>query len=80
MDYAPPTIAQLKADGVARVRVTCLELACRHSGTVPFEAVGLPDDTLFPRIKAARRFACSKCSSREVSLMPDWPARGAGGL
>lgn len=76
---APPTIAFLTAQGIAAA--TVWYEACKRSAWVPFAAMGLPPDTPFPAIARRRRFRCSACGSREVTLQPCLaakPARGAG--
>jgi hypothetical protein len=39
---SPPTIAHLKASGLTGVCTVCR--ACRNSGAVAFDAIGLPDE------------------------------------
>jgi len=46
--------------------------ACQHSGSVAFDAIGLPDETLFRDTGRARRFRCSGCRARDFAIMPDW--------
>ena len=75
-----PTIADLEADGVAGVDIPWIEFAYDGSETGRFEARGQLDEMIFPKIKAARRFACSIRRSQNVALTPDWPARGRGAL
>ncbi|WP_298352984.1 hypothetical protein [Rhodoblastus sp.] len=74
----PPSIAHLKAQGVAGVSTFCR--ACGHSGAVAFDALGLPDDVLFPMIARARRFRCSACGARDCGVMPDWSGYRAPGI
>lgn len=64
MPIEAPTIADLKASGLTGVYSVCR--ACQHSGAVAFDAIGLPDETLFPDIGRARRFRCSACGARET--------------
>jgi hypothetical protein len=74
----PPSIAHLKAQGVAGVCPFCR--ACGHSGAVAFAAIGLPDATPFPKIARARRFRCSACGARDYAVMPDWSGYRAPGM
>ncbi len=46
MPTQAPTIAAMKAKGLAEVCPVCG--AAQHSGVVAFVAIGLPDSTLFP--------------------------------
>ena len=57
----PPTIARLKAMGVAGVFAFCRN--CKRSEPVPFDVVALPDETLFSNISKLRRFRCEGCGS-----------------
>lgn len=50
----PPSIAHLKAQGLAGVCPFCR--ACCHSGAITFDAIGLPDVT---------RQKCAPFSARE---------------
>jgi hypothetical protein len=77
----PPTIAHLKAMGVAGVDVICR--ACQRSKPVAFDVIALPDETLFPHITKLRRFRCDACGSRAAFVTLDWRgmyAPGAGGM
>ncbi len=64
-----PTIAHLKAQGVASVCPFCR--SCGQSGGVAFESLGLPDSTPFPLIARATRFRCLACGVRDYAVMPD---------
>jgi hypothetical protein len=68
----PPTIAHLRAMGLAGLSVTCGNADCQHSTDMRFDDLGLPDETPFPEIAKLRRFTCSACGSGRVHLMPDW--------
>ena len=78
MTTPAPTIARLKAQGLTGVCPVCR--ACQHSGAVPFEALGLPDETPFPEIARARRFRCSSCGARDYAVTPDWQGYRAPGM
>jgi hypothetical protein len=69
---SPPTIAKLKSMGVDAFRVTCVHGFCFHSAFVNFETAGVPDQAPFPSSTERRRFVCTRCGGRAVSVMPDW--------
>ena len=66
----PPTVGYLRGMGLTGLFVTCDR--CGHSVAVAFDALNIPANLEFPAIKQARRFVCSECSGRAVSIMPDW--------
>lgn len=66
----PPTIADLKAIGMTGVQVTCD--FCQRSKAMAWDALGLPDEMLFPTIVHRRRFSCSACDRKGVTVVPDW--------
>ena len=68
----PPDIAYLRRQGVVGARISCKGEHCGRTVTVPFDKIGLPEDTPFPQIARLRKWVCQKCGSREVSVMPDW--------
>jgi hypothetical protein len=76
----PPTIANLKAQGVNAFRVTCNKTTCLHSSFVSFADAGVDDQTPFPAITNRRRFVCSRCGGRAVSIMPDWRDHNASAV
>lgn len=76
----PPTIANLKAQGVVGFSITCNYRPCFHSAVVSFDAAGVEDAEEFPAIPARRRFVCSKCGGRSVHIMPDWRTHRAHGV
>jgi hypothetical protein len=65
---------------VAGVWVSCTRDGCKRSVALGFDQLGLPDDLLFPQIPARRRFVCSGCGAKTVSVTPDWRAYGARGM
>jgi hypothetical protein len=65
------------ADGF---RVTCAHADCLHSAFVTFAAAGVDDRAPFPSIAERRRFVCTCCGGRAVSITPDWRGHGAQGL
>jgi hypothetical protein len=78
MAEPPPTIGDLKKMGLTGVLPLCRD--CKHAGAVPFDALGLPDDTPFPLILRKRRFRCEPCGSRDCQLTPDWRDYRASGM
>lgn len=73
MHPAPPTIADLRAEGVAGAWVWCIGLGCANHGRIAFDAMRAPPETRFIALAKSCRFVCSACGSRAVHLMPDWP-------
>jgi hypothetical protein len=67
-----PTIADSRALGMTGVRVECGALYCHHTKRVEFDAIGLPDDTVFIDIPKLCRSVCEKCGGRDVSVGADW--------
>jgi len=76
----PPTIAALRALGADAFRVTCAQSSCLHSAFVTFAAAGIDDSAEFPSITARRRFHCTLCGGRAVTIMPDWRRHNAQGV
>ena len=77
----PPTIGHMKALGLAGAWVTCTRAGCGRDVAISFYELGLPDGLPFPQIGVRRRFACSACGPKAVSVTPDWRdyrARGVG--
>lgn len=73
----PPTIGCLKAMGVDGVDIVCRD--CRRSTSLPFDAIALPDQTLFPDVVKLRRFRCEGCGSTRAVVTPDWRGMKAPG-
>jgi|SRR5664279_3473616 len=67
-----PTIAYSKRLGMTGFRVECCAQYCHRQRRVEFDALGLPDDTVFLDIPKARHFVCAKCGGREASVGADW--------
>ena len=76
----PPTVAHLKSMGVSAFNVTCAHAYCLHSASLTFAAAGVEDRAPFPLIAERRRFVCTRCGSRAVSIMPDWRGHKASGI
>ena len=72
MHPAPPTIADLRAEGVAGAW-SGVGLGCVNHGRIAFDTMRAPPETPFIALARSRRFVCSACGSRDVHLMPDWP-------
>ncbi len=62
----PPTIAYLRGQGVTGARVSCRNVDCGRSVTVPFDNMGLPEGTPFPQIARLRKWVCQSCKGRQV--------------
>jgi len=76
----PPTVAHLKSMGVSAFSVTRARANCLHSASVTLEAAGVEDRAPFPSIAERRRFVCTHCGGRTVSIMPDWRGHKASGI
>jgi hypothetical protein len=76
----PPSIAKLKSMGVDAFRVTCSHGSCFHSAFVTFTTARVDDQAQFPSIIERRRFVCTRCGGRAVSIMPDWSGHSASGV
>lgn len=76
----PPTVAHLKSMGAGAFSVTCARAFCLHSASLTFAAVGVEDRESFPSITERRRFVCTRCGSRTVSITPDWRGHKASGI
>jgi hypothetical protein len=63
---SPPTLADLKAQGVTGVRVSCVGHNFGHYAVVSFELIRVADGTPFP----ALRFKCSRCGNRDIQAQP----------
>jgi hypothetical protein len=74
-----PTIGDTRAMGVTAFSVTSAKAACIWSADFDFDALRLPDEMAFVHIPRHRRFVCSRCGFRQVSVMPDWRQYAASG-
>jgi hypothetical protein len=72
MQVAPPTIEHLISLGVVTFDVNCANLGCAHCATLHFEVLAIDVATPFPFIERVRRFVCTRCGSRVVTLRPDF--------
>ena len=66
----PPTIAHLNGHGLVGLFVICDNPHCLHAAPFTFAALGLPDELPFPTIGRRRRFVCTHCGGRRVSVSP----------
>lgn len=71
-DAPLPTIGDSKRLGMTGLRVYCSGLYCHLQRRVEFEALGLPDDTLFRDIPKLRQFVCPRCGGLRVTVGEDW--------
>jgi hypothetical protein len=63
-----PTVGDSRHLGMTGFRVECSAQHCHHEKRVEFDALGLPDDTVFLDIPKLRRFVCEKCGDREATV------------
>jgi hypothetical protein len=76
----PATIAQARESGVTRVRVFCEGLYCPNSEVFDIASFNLADDLPVLSIPRYRRFVCSRCGNRKVSVRFEYdPAPGTPG-
>jgi hypothetical protein len=80
MSHNPPTktIGHARAGGEAELTVHCL--GCYHQAVKTFEELKLWNDMIFVDVPKHRRLVCSQCGSRNLKVMPIFPAaRGTPG-
>jgi hypothetical protein len=65
-DGPPMDLNNMRANGVRSLAVDCLK--CHHRATVKVD--DQPGDLYVPSFK--NRMRCSKCGSRDVTVMPAW--------
>lgn len=73
------TVGDALASGPRGVRVSCLATRsdgwrCHHQGLVDLVSLGLPAGLPYAHIPGRRVLRCSRCGSRDVGVMPDWPS------
>jgi hypothetical protein len=79
--YSPPglplpTVAHDREHGITSLRVYCAAgLVCPHSRVFTFDELSLPDDMALLHIPRYRRFVCTQCGSRKVTIRSVWPDR-----
>jgi hypothetical protein len=75
-----PTVAHDRGHGIRSLTVYCAAgLVCAHSKRFTFDELVLPDDMTMIHIPRHRRFVCSECGSRKVTIRSVWPERNASG-
>jgi hypothetical protein len=62
------TIGIDRRHGVKAIRVYCEALHCGHSGDVGLDRLVLADDLPVIHIPRYRRFVCTRCGCRKVSV------------
>ena len=73
----PPSIAYLRdTNRIDAVLLSCNRCAAAQS--MPWAALGLPDDTPFPAIAKSRVWQCQRCDSTDIGAMPDWRTQRVG--
>ena len=66
----PPTIGQVRKEGVHSFTAICRGIRCGHEKLLTFDELGLPDDQVFIHIPTARRFRCTQCGGRVLRVVP----------
>jgi hypothetical protein len=70
-DTSPPAdIRHYKEQGLTRILITCTN--CSRMSVMGWDKLGLHDSTPFRDIDRLKRFACSGCGSKAVTIAPDW--------
>jgi hypothetical protein len=69
------TLGNMRALGVQRLIVSCLNPACRHAALI--EVWSYPAETEIPYFKS--RVVCAKCGSRrdKIDVRPNWKEQSA---
>jgi hypothetical protein len=71
-----PTVAHDRGHEITSLRVYCAAgLVCPHSRVFTFDELSLPDDMTMTHIPRYRRFVCTQCGSRKVTIRSVWPDR-----
>jgi hypothetical protein len=70
------TIAHARAAGETTLTVHCLGQGCYHQAVKAFEELKLWNDMIFVDVPKHRRLVCTQCGSRNVQMMPIFPAAG----
>ena len=70
-----PTVGNCRGHGMTGFFVDCLGPHCHARRRFTFEDVGAADDEVFVDIPKRRRFRCSRCGSRKVTVTADWPTQ-----
>lgn len=68
----PATIADMRRIGVSAFIIECAALYCYHQARMEFDALGLPDELSSLDITKHRRFVCTKCGARKVTVHACW--------
>ena len=64
------TTAYVRSQGIGRFGVTCSH--CFRTRKFGFDELRLEAGVAFSYIPRVRRFVCTRCGWRTVSVMPDW--------
>ena len=74
MEPERSAIANARKEGITRFRVWCEKpRGCFHNAVMEWDVLGLPDDTDTMRITRLRKFRCTRCGNREVSIRFERP-------
>ncbi len=66
-----PTIGDSRRQGMSTFSVHC-GAPCAHVSKLTFDALRLPDETLFIDIPKKRRLRCSSCGRRATEISMSW--------
>lgn len=72
----PATLADLAKQNIG---IRCWCNGCQHHVVVPIGFVVALFGRAYPVPMVARRLRCSKCRSRNVTTVPDWPSNWSVG-
>ena len=67
----PPTIGDSRRQGMSTFSVHCAA-PCGHVSKLTFDALRLPDTTIFIEIPRKRRLICQSCGRRAVEISASW--------
>jgi hypothetical protein len=68
----PATITDLRRIGLSAFNIECAELYCYHQARIEFDTPGLPDELSTLDATKHRRFVCTKCGARKVTVHACW--------
>ncbi|WP_158808637.1 hypothetical protein [Beijerinckia sp. L45] len=79
LDRDLPTVGDSRRHGLKRLTVECSQLGCPHERAFTFDELALPDEMIFIHVPRYRRFICSRCGGRRVTVRADWRDHNAHG-
>ncbi len=76
-DGPAPTLAMLRAQGIATLSVTCHGLwqgqTCHHTTMLPVERLTALDHLPFTELRRRLPMVCGRCGGRAPHIVPLWP-------